>query len=94
MGLNTHVVRLLRDDFLNPRHVCQQPRLTHFDRIGEALTAQQAPDKTVEVQSSDGLLRIRLEPLAADSRAEINTATGTFTGRDHLITITRMEDFA
>lgn len=62
--------------------------------LGEALTTQQSPDKTVDLQSSDGLLRIRLEPLAAETRAEITTPSGTFTGRDHLITITRMEDFA
>ena len=62
--------------------------------LGEALTAQPSPDKTVELQSSDGLLRIRLEPLSADTRAEMHTPSGTFTGRDHLITVTRMEDFA
>ena len=35
--------------------------------------------------------RIRMQPLAADSRATIHTATGAFSGRDHLITITRTD---
>jgi uncharacterized protein (TIGR02677 family) len=56
--------------------------------LGEALAEQAGPDTTVERQTGDGLLRIRLEPLAADSRAEIHTPKGIFAGRDHLITIT------
>lgn len=59
--------------------------------LGEALTAQATPDAPVELDSGDGLLRIRLEPLAADSRAEIHTAGGVFAGRDHLLTITRTD---
>lgn len=62
--------------------------------LGEAITAQTAPEDTIELQSSDGLLRIRLQPLAADTQAEITTPTGVFGGRDHLITITRVEDLA
>jgi hypothetical protein len=34
------------------------------------------------------LFRIQLTPLAADSRASINTSRGVFSGRDHLITVT------
>lgn len=60
--------------------------------LGEALTAQNTPDAAVELDSGDGLLRIRLEPLAADSRAEIHTAAGVFAGRDHWMTITRTDD--
>lgn len=59
--------------------------------LGEALTAQTSPDAPVDVQSGDGLLQIRLEPLDAASRAEIATPDGVFSGRDHLVTITRME---
>ncbi len=59
--------------------------------LGEALTAQSHPDAAVELDSGDGLLRIRLEPLAADSRAEIHTADGVFAGRDHLLTISRTD---
>jgi uncharacterized protein (TIGR02677 family) len=56
--------------------------------LGEALTEQAGPDATVERATSDGLLHVRLVPLAAGSRAEIVTPHGVFAGRDHLITIT------
>lgn len=56
--------------------------------LGEALAEQRGPEAIVERQTGDGLLRIRLEPLRADSRAEIHTAKGIFGGRDHVITIT------
>ena len=60
--------------------------------LGEALTAQASPEAPVELQSGDGLLRIRLEPLGRDTWAEISTPAGVFGGRDHVVTITRMED--
>ena len=41
-----------------------------------------------EIQSNDGLYLIRLEPLDADTEAEIVTEDGVFCGRDHRITIT------
>jgi len=56
--------------------------------LGEALGGQASPEETVERQTADGLLRLRLEPLGAHTRAEILTDTGIFAGRDHLITIT------
>jgi len=56
--------------------------------LGEALAEQAGPDAVVERTTSDGLLQIRLEPLGADTRAEITTSQGTLTGRDHLVTIT------
>ena len=56
--------------------------------LGEALTEQAGPDATAERQTGDGLLHISLTPLAADSRARIDTPHGVFSGRDHLITIT------
>lgn len=56
--------------------------------LGEALVAQAGPDAEVTCQSADGLLQIRLAPLAADSVASIQTSFGTFTGRDHMLTIT------
>ena len=58
--------------------------------LGEALTAQPSPDDLVERQTGDGLLRIRLEPLGRETRAEISTQAGTFAGRDHLITISAL----
>jgi uncharacterized protein (TIGR02677 family) len=56
--------------------------------LGEALSDQWEPDAETERQTGDGLLHIRLQPLAADSRAQIQTPNGVFAGRDYLITIT------
>ena len=56
--------------------------------LGEALAAQTSPEQSVSRLTADGLLRICLEPLAADSRASIDTGLGMFSGRDHLLTIT------
>jgi len=56
--------------------------------LGEALAEQLGPDAVVERISGDGLLQIRLEPLGAETHAEIVTAQGVLAGRDHLITIT------
>ncbi|MBK7615742.1 MAG: TIGR02677 family protein [Vitreoscilla sp.] len=60
--------------------------------LGEALTTQASPDAPVALQSGDGLLHIQLQPLAEDTWAEIVTAAGRLGGRDHLVTITRVED--
>jgi len=60
--------------------------------LGEALAEQPSPDQTVERQTGDGLLRIRLEPLARDSRAQLHTPAGTFSGRDHVPTIHATQD--
>lgn len=56
--------------------------------LGEALTEQARPDQTVERQTGDGLLYIRMEPLDATTEARITTPAGVFAGRDHLLTIT------
>ncbi|HKU41843.1 MAG TPA: TIGR02677 family protein [Polyangiales bacterium] len=55
--------------------------------ISEALAAQRSPDECIQRQSADGLLQICLEPLAADSYAEIETDDGVFRGRDHRLTV-------
>jgi uncharacterized protein (TIGR02677 family) len=56
--------------------------------LGDALAEQAGPDAVVERDSGDGQLRIRLEPLGADSQAVIHTPRGRFQGRDHWLTIT------
>jgi uncharacterized protein (TIGR02677 family) len=56
--------------------------------LGEALSEQAGPDAPVERRTGDGLLHVRLQPLAAGSYARIMTPRGVFAGRDHLITIT------
>ena len=55
--------------------------------LGEALGEQSDPEQVVERQTGDGLLLLRLEPLAAGSHAYIRTPGGTFSGRDHLLTV-------
>jgi uncharacterized protein (TIGR02677 family) len=60
--------------------------------LGEALTEQAGPDARVERRTGDGLLHIVLEPLGPDTRARITTPLGVFAGRDHLITITPVQD--
>jgi uncharacterized protein (TIGR02677 family) len=60
--------------------------------LGEALTSQASPDDIVERQTGDGLLRVRLQPLGPETRAQIHTDAGIFSGRDHLLTVTSTEE--
>jgi uncharacterized protein (TIGR02677 family) len=60
--------------------------------LGEALTSQLSPEHSVERQTGDGLLHLHLQPLGPDTHAEIQTDTGTFRGRDHLLTVTSTEE--
>ncbi len=55
--------------------------------LGEALAEQSGPETAVERQTGDGLLHIRLEPLADGRLARIATPAGVFAGRDHRLTI-------
>lgn len=58
-----------------------------LDLLGEALARKQHASDVVEAFSTDGQLRIVLEPLPAAPFATLVTAHGTFTGPDHLVTI-------
>jgi uncharacterized protein (TIGR02677 family) len=60
--------------------------------LGEALAEQANPDQAVERQTGDGLLSIRMEPLDANSQAQIHTLAGTFSGRDHVLTISLTQE--
>jgi len=60
--------------------------------LSEALAEQANPDQAVERQTGDGLLSIRMEPLDAGSMAHIHTPSGTFSGRDHLLTISLTQE--
>lgn len=62
--------------------------------LAEALSAQGRPDQPVERLTADGLHRIRLEPLHPATQASLETELGTFTGRDHVITISAAEHIA
>ena len=79
-------IPLVREDRPSKTELKQES--AELQLLGEALTEQAGPQATVERQTGDGLLMIRLEPLAAGSRARIKTPHGSFTGRDHVITIT------
>jgi len=58
-----------------------------LELLGHALT--QRPDRhgPIDVESADGTLRIRLEPVPEGGTATLVTADGTFRGLDHWITI-------
>ena len=60
--------------------------------LGEALSEQAGPEAPVQRQTGDGLLHIHLKPLAPESHARIETPHGVFGGRDHLVTITPLQD--
>ena len=60
--------------------------------LGETLSEQAGPEVPVERRTGDGLLHVHLKPLAADTHARIDTPKGIFAGRDHLITITPLQD--
>ncbi|MFT4102168.1 MAG: TIGR02677 family protein [Burkholderiaceae bacterium] len=60
--------------------------------LGEALAEQHEPEAAVERFTGDGLLHLRMEPLAADTVARITTPAGVFSGRDHLLTIRLAQD--
>ncbi len=62
--------------------------------LGEALAVQTNPDEAVERVTADGLLRVRLAPLGADTEAHISTELGCFSGRDHTITVIELEPAA
>ncbi len=55
--------------------------------LAEALSDQHRPDMVVERLTGDGLLKVRLEPLGAETLASIETEHGWFSGRDHVLTI-------
>lgn len=59
-----------------------------LDVLGEALAEQASPDAVIERASGDGQFTIRLEPLAGDDQAMVETPLGRFSGRDHWLTIT------
>ena len=59
--------------------------------LAEALAEQRHPDRPIERLTSDGTMRLRLEPLATGTNARIRTPQGVFAGRDHVVTITAVD---
>jgi uncharacterized protein (TIGR02677 family) len=58
-----------------------------LDLLAEALTGKTNRRETVEANSSDGALRIVLEPAGDGQEVTLTTRDGLFHGEDHFITI-------
>jgi uncharacterized protein (TIGR02677 family) len=58
--------------------------------LGEALATKSRPQDSVETISSDGTLRITLEPIPNSGIAVIRAPSGDFSGSDHAITIEQL----
>lgn len=58
-----------------------------LELLSEALASAADEQAVSEVESSDGLLHIRLEPVAGSATAELATTIGTLRGPDYFITI-------
>jgi hypothetical protein len=63
-----------------------------LDLLGEALALKIAPGEIVVAQSTDGSLRIRLEPVEPAAEAVIATPHGLLRGQDHYVTISNAFD--
>jgi uncharacterized protein (TIGR02677 family) len=63
-----------------------------LDLLGEALAEKTDPGSKVTAHSTDGSLRIELEPTGDGAEAVIATSEGTFSGDDHYVTITSALD--
>ncbi len=59
-----------------------------LDLLGEVLAVKVRPDETVVGHSSDGALRIVLEPADDGGEAVVPTPDGQLRGEDHYVTIT------
>lgn len=58
-----------------------------LELLGHALTLRSDRDGAIDVESADGTLRIRLEPIAGSQHVALRTAAGEFRGCDHWIHI-------
>lgn len=63
-----------------------------LDLLGEALAAKINASETVLAQSSDGTLRIKLEPVGDGTQAVISTSDGELCGDDHFVTVSSVFD--
>jgi hypothetical protein len=57
--------------------------------LGETVVAGDVHDDANEILSSDGSLRVKLEPTHDGQTATIQTAEGVFAGPDHWIIVER-----
>jgi uncharacterized protein (TIGR02677 family) len=59
-----------------------------LDLLGEALARKTAEGAEMEASSSDGSLRVRLQPVPGGAWTTLETVHGRFSGPDHIVTIT------
>lgn len=71
--------------------VLQRPEAFRLllDLLGKALAAKTRAEDSVTARSSDGALRIVLEPAGDGGQVTLATPGGDFSGEDHYITISR-----
>jgi uncharacterized protein (TIGR02677 family) len=82
--------RLARDETLRLAALSGLNRIEFdlfLDLLGEALARKADAAAPVEAFSSDGQLRLWLDPIPGAPLATLHTSQGAFTGPDHLITI-------
>ncbi len=60
-----------------------------LDLLGETVSTRVLSADTAEILSSDGSLRVKLEPAGDDQTAAIHTPEGIFSGPDHWISVER-----
>lgn len=58
-----------------------------LELLGHALTLRADRDGAIDVESADGTLRIRLDPIEGGGEVALRTEAGDFRGRDHWIAI-------
>jgi len=58
-----------------------------LELLGQALTLRPNRSGPIDVESADGTLRIRLDPVAGEPAFTLHTADGDFRGIDHWVTI-------
>ncbi|MCG3178595.1 MAG: hypothetical protein BIFFINMI_00923 [Phycisphaerae bacterium] len=75
-------IRLAEMSLLNPLEFD-----LFLDLLGEALSKRESEAETVEAYSTDGSLRIVLEPIRDGAWVVIPTSIGQFAGRDHYVEI-------
>ncbi len=63
-----------------------------LDLLGEALTMKVLPGDTADTVSTDGTLRIVLEPVHDGTEATLHTSQGDLRGPDHYVTIRATAD--
>lgn len=69
-----------------------EPAFRFFlELLGHALTCRTEPDGPIDVESADGTLRIRLDPIPGSAPILLATEAGEFRGRDHWLTIDRAQ---